>query len=1045
MKPAVFSFGPSALVLALLFAVPLLAQDNNIEQAKKILDSYHSGKFEEVVKLANEFIQAKPQDQNLPNIYRLLASSYYNLGKWTDAVPAYRKVQTLSTEKDVKEDAGYCLAQSLANQAEASPEKSTDRKKYLEEAIQLTGEFGKTFPDSKSLAEILLLQARLHVQQGKYAEASKDLDAARKADTEKNLGEELDYLQGFAEAQRARELLAEFKKADGEAAVARASQIYARLASAGNPALATEATLQLANLDMAAGRYNEAIDRLRTIPGRTELLARLEAKLAPLRAEVASQSTPAPEKLRRMQKAQQKIEEIKNRPDLSGQALFQLGQAFLQTRRYDEARLVFRQIARYGSVDLVGPAEQQIILTFALQGRTGEADRLVEEYRKKYPSEKGIEGLVDYLVGRALLEDGDYEGALLRLKSAQEKIADDRYADEIPRFIATAYQKSGKGTEALKYYESFLADVKSGKRKVSDESIEQTQLLYATALIAEKKFPEGIAKLTELSTGAKTASVKEDASLRLGYALRTSQKFVEAAAAFAKFAAAYPQSPSLGSALLSRGDALNDAKKPEEALAAWKEAATKLTGSPSGLEAYERIWKNYAREKKKDLMFAAQEDQFRTYPKDPRNLAAYLARGTVFTEERDESQALQAYRRAFELFRELYPDPSVTPPPAAVSDTAYSALEKSADLELTKAKTLGTYSQLSDDAKKQWKTSIQQGTDFLSQAILGYSSAKVAPTLSKLVNLCLFRLQSGEAPVDECLQPFRNLAGKASQNPGLVAQILFSQASVPFEAGQTALALRLYEEAYKQSLENKVALDWRDLQRFANALLAAGKGEEARPVFERIRKEFPVSGPKDPKQYAQASALFGLGQIDFQAGRKAESEKYFSELATKYPWSDKLQEANFLRAQALAEAGKYDGTKSDPGAFELWIGVIESGNASNEMKARSMLAFGQSLENVASKNISTRQLDQGVGKAKLDPLDLAVTYYQKIDLYYDSLPELSAQGLLRAAKIRRGQQKNDEARKIVTTLLSKYGNSSVGSEAAEILKSLPASSGTAPQ
>jgi tetratricopeptide (TPR) repeat protein len=256
MKPAVFSFGLPVLVLTLLFAAPLRAQDTT-EQVKKILDSYQGGKFEEVVKLANEFIQAKPQDPNLPSAYLLLARSYYNLGKWTDAVPAYRKVQTVSTEKDVKEEAGYCLAQSLAAQAEASPEKSPDRKKYLEEAIQLTGEFGKTFPDSKSLAEILLLQARLHVQQGKYAEASKDLDAARKADTEKNLGEELDYLQGFAEAQRARELLAEFKKADGEAAVARASQIYARLASAGNPALATEATLQLANLDMAAGRYSE--------------------------------------------------------------------------------------------------------------------------------------------------------------------------------------------------------------------------------------------------------------------------------------------------------------------------------------------------------------------------------------------------------------------------------------------------------------------------------------------------------------------------------------------------------------------------------------------------------------------------------------------------------------------------------------------------------------------------------------------------------------------------------------------------------------------
>jgi tetratricopeptide (TPR) repeat protein len=368
-------------------------------------------------------------------------------------------------------------------------------------------------------------------------------------------------------------------------------------------------------------------------------------------------------------------------------------------------------------------------------------------------------------------------------------------------------------------------------------------------------------------------------------------------------------------------------------------------------------------------------------------------------------------------------------------------LEKSSDLELASAKALGNYASLADDGKKKWKESIQRSIDFLRQSILGISSAKVSPVLSKLVSLSLYRFQSGEAPVEECLQPFRDLAGEASSQPGLVAQILFAQASVPFEAGQTTLALRLYQEAYKQSLATKVSLDWRDLQRFANALLAAGQGEEARPVFERIRKEFPAKvGTKDPRQHAQAAALFGLGQIDFQANRKAEAEKYFAELTRDYPWSDKVQEANYLRAQALAEAGKYDGTKKDPAAFELWIGIIESGTATNEMKAKSMLAFGQALEGLAAKKLSSPQLEQGVGKPPLDPLDLAVSYYQKIDLYYDNLPELSGQGLLRAAKIRRAQQKNDEARKIVTSLLSKYPTSSVTSEASELLQSLPAAS-----
>ena len=122
-------------------------------------------------------------------------------------------------------------------------------------------------------------------------------------------------------------------------------------------------------------------------------------------------------------------------------------------------------------------------------------------------------------------------------------------------------------------------------------------------------------------------------------------------------------------------------------------------------------------------------DRFRAYPKDPRNIAAYISRGGSFAEERDESQALQAYRRAFELFQELYPDPKVTPPPATISDLAYSALEKSADLELTSAKTLGNYATLDDEGKKRWKESIQRSIDLLRRSILGLSSSRVSPCL----------------------------------------------------------------------------------------------------------------------------------------------------------------------------------------------------------------------------------------------------------------------------------------------------------------------------
>ena len=1027
-----------SVLLALGMAgLPVAAAPEAAEAAKRILEAYNAGRYEESAKLAADFIQASPQSPNLPSAYLLQARSLYNLSRWPEAIAAYGKVASTATEKDVKEEAAYFIAQSSASQADAAPDRSPERKKGQEEALQKITAFLQDYPESSSRAEAFLLQSRLNLLLGRYGESSQALDQARQADKDKAYTDDIDYMQAFAEGRRAEELLADFKKTEAEAALARAGQIYGKLAATGSPALAAEATLQLAGLDLAARRYDEAIARLRTVPGKDELIATLEANLAPLRAEVARETTPAPDKLKKIQREQKKIDEVRSRPDFAAQALLQLGTAFLQTRRYDEARLVFRHVARFGGKDLAGPAEQQVILTYALQGRTREADKKLEEYRQKYPDQKGVAGLVDYLVGRALLEDGKTEEAIRRLESAQEKAAGERFADEIPRFIANAYQKAGQGAEALKYYEKFISEVKAGKRKVSDESLESTQLLYASALLTEKKVPEGVGKLRELAASAKTASVKEDAELRLGYALRTAQQPAEAAEVFAKFVTSYPASENLGAALLARGDALVEAKKAEEAVASWKDVIAKRKDSPVAVEASERIWRLHLREKKNDLMLAAQEDQLRNFPKEPRNIGVYLSRGAAFAEARDEAQALAAYRKAFELFRELYPNPSVSPPPAQISDLAYSALERSADLDLTRAKSLGTFSSLPEDQKKKWKQYLDQATENYSQAILGYSAARVAPTLSKLVTLALFRFQAGEAPVEDCLKPFRDLAAQASANPGLVAQILFAQASVPFEANQVALALRLYEDAYKKSLENKVTLDWRDLERFARALLNAGKNEEARPIFERIQKEFPASGAKDPRLRAQASAVFGLGLIDFKAGRKEEAEKRFAQLAQEYPWSEKLQEANYLRGQALAEAGKYDGSKEEPGAFDLWTEVIESTKADNETKARAMLAFGQGLETVAAKKMSTRQVEQGAGKPPLDPLDLAVGYYQKVDLYYDSLPEFSAEGLLKGAKIRRSQQKNDEARKLVGTLLEKYGNSSSAAEARELLNSLP--------
>ena len=170
---------------------PLLAQDA-AETAKKILEAYNGGRYEECAKLAGDFIKASPQSPNLPSAYLLQARSLYNLSKWSEAIAAYGKVASTATEKDVKEEAAYFIAQCAASQADSAPEKSAERKKGLEEALQKIATFLKDFPESSSRAEAFLLQSRLNLLLGRYAESSQALDEARKADKEKAFTDDID-------------------------------------------------------------------------------------------------------------------------------------------------------------------------------------------------------------------------------------------------------------------------------------------------------------------------------------------------------------------------------------------------------------------------------------------------------------------------------------------------------------------------------------------------------------------------------------------------------------------------------------------------------------------------------------------------------------------------------------------------------------------------------------------------------------------------------------------------------------------------------------
>ena len=96
-----------ALGLGLSLPLSLPAQDTAAEAGKKMLEAYNGGRYEEVVKLADEFIKTSPQSPNLSSAQLLLARAQYSLGKWGEAIANYRKVQATAKDKEVKEEALY--------------------------------------------------------------------------------------------------------------------------------------------------------------------------------------------------------------------------------------------------------------------------------------------------------------------------------------------------------------------------------------------------------------------------------------------------------------------------------------------------------------------------------------------------------------------------------------------------------------------------------------------------------------------------------------------------------------------------------------------------------------------------------------------------------------------------------------------------------------------------------------------------------------------------------------------------------------------------
>jgi tetratricopeptide (TPR) repeat protein len=172
-----------------------------------------------------------------------------------------------------------------------------------------------------------------------------------------------------------------------------------------------------------------------------------------------------------------------------------------------------------------------------------------------------------------------------------------------------------------------------------------------------------------------------------------------------------------------------------------------------------------------------------------------------------------------------------------------------------------------------------------------------------------------------------------------------------------------------------------DLELLGATLIEKKQFKEAEDIFQKISADYPVpEGLEDYKklpkqiQYAQASALYGLGKCLMEQEKVAEARKKFEELEKNYPWSSKRLEASYGIAEDLFRAKEYDEARKRLGD------IAKSNAASAETRARSMFLIGKIHE------------EQGV-------FDAAIDNYLKIPVFFESVATVSAEGLWRGATL----------------------------------------------
>ena len=661
------------------------------------------------------------------------------------------------------------------------------------------------------------------------------------------------------------------------------SELRANISQVEDPVELNAAALAQGDAFLEANNAKDALICYRAVLTRGEVLGLLRERVASLQRRLdankaAARANPRAagpllladkQVLDAIADTQTTTQTFERLPDLRAKLLFRIGRAFSLLGEPWEAIVVYNDLLDISK----DPADREPALfaeatAYADAQRLADAREAFSAYLKEFPKGPNAD-TAGYMLGATALEQNDPATAAGYFGRMLADQPTSTMASEMRFLLANAEFAQSKYDEAQKDYEKYQADYPSGAHR------EEAFYRVALGTLFAGNYDDALKRINDYMQRYPNGAFITDAKYRRALCLYAAQKNDETITACRDWLAHYPQDTERGEVLSLLGDAQAASGHQDEAL-----------------DAYTQSYK------------AATSDEVLGY--------SILEAAKILQKRGD----WPAVGKMFEEFVHEHPDhPMVA--------TAMFWIVRA---DTKEGKTDEAKQFLADNIKKFMHDCHREGVEGLLDQLAALC-ARRKPAVA--ANASPGASPSPAAtPATDPTTEFDTLLGDSEQdkNPTSQARILYAKA-------QFARLRRHDDEANHDLLEIGAKFHPNELSavllgQVGDALLAAGKTDEAAEMFQSLIDVFPKSDVSD-------FGYNGLGEIALGKKKYDEALAIFNEGLDKSAAATKLKDLTLGKASALLGLARYDEAK------KLFEQVAATREWRGEATAASVYSLGE--------------------------------------------------------------------------------------------------------